>query len=517
MSLLSRISPLFISALLTVAGTLLPVGHAYSQDYYWVRQGAPNSPQYPSAQAACGGNEMVMANATTASCLIRDATGWVYTSYTVIRAGNSCSGSYDASTGYCAPPVQCPGDSTRDPVTNSCVLECQSPLVPNAETSMCEAPPNNCQPGQFMDFDTMQCKWPQDDTCSVIGASWNNNSQACQCGAGKLLVTAGGVSRCMDGGDNSCSSNSPDFKGYGPTGQPVCDASARCLNGGQPGYVGSGDQMSVVCIPPPGDGNGSCNGVQGVMNGVSVCIPNPGDDPDLPNCNGVVGTVGNEKVCIEPADNNSRCKPGETAGYVGVGAEMKFVCVPKGYGPQTCPPGQYIINMEAGGFGCVTASNDPPSGTPGNTAGGKTPGKITGNSTTTTKDGNGNATGSSESDLNLNIEGLFHDAPENNFTEEMNAFGSSALDSAVDVDSITSKFGGRDGAFTSRSSLDNASSFVKAHTIGNAASCSGTMPFLGYEISCSKFENMNRVLGWLVFVTTLVWIYNTLMSKRSEG
>jgi len=323
----------------------------------------------------------------------------------------------------------------------------------------------------------------------------------------------------MAGGDDSCSKSSPDFKGYGPSGNPVCDASARCPNGGTPGRVGQGDQETIVCIPPVGEGEGDsdCNGTSGIKDGVRVCIPKPGTDPDLPDCKGVVGKVGSQKVCIEPATNDSRCKPGETAGYTGVGADMKFICIPKGYGPETCPPGQYVINKDTEGFGCVTASGDNPSNDPTKNAAGKTPGKVTGNATSEKKDANGNTIETTDSTLNLQIDGLFHDAPDNNYKSEIDAFGGEALDSAVDIDTVLAGFGGADGAFTQRSSLDNASSFIKTHTVGNSASCSGSLPFLGYEISCAKFENMNRILGWLLFVTTIIWIYNTLMRKSESG
>lgn len=376
-----------------------------------------------------------------------------------------------------------------------------------------------CGEGQYLDFDTMQCKWPQDDVCSTVGASWDQSANSCKCNTGSILVTAGGVSRCMASSDDSCSPSDPDFKGYGPTGQPVCDGSARCPDGGQPGYVGSGDQMSFVCIPPPGDGEGDddCNGTRGIVDGVSVCIPKPGTDPDLPDCKGVVGKVNGQKVCIEPADNDSRCKPGEISGYVGTGDEMRHICIPKDYGPETCPPGQYIINMESGGFGCVTASGDNPGEEPTKNAAGKTPGKVTGNSTTEKKDGDGNTTESSTSAFDFQIEGLFHDAPENTFKGELDEFGTSALDSTIDVDGVVSEFGGSDGAFTQRNSLDNASAFIKTHTVGNSANCSGALNFLGYNVSCDKFTMYNRIIGWMIFVLTAINIYNTLMRKSDSG
>lgn len=520
MSLLSRISPLFISALLAAAGTLLPVGSASASTvsyYQFIPYGwsQPVGGRFGSRIAACRSY-----NPHPEATYRLQYTDWCYRTIWgneshigyAIQSTETCKPGQVVSGYSCVTPPTCTGDSTLDPVTNTCVLECESPKVPNSQTNTCDVPAPQCEQGQFYDFDSKSCKWPQDDTCSVIGASWNNTSQACQCGAGKLLVTAGGVSRCMAGGDDSCSKDSPDFKGYGPGGKAVCNASARCPNGGTPGHIGSGDQLTVVCIPDvgEGEGDGTCNGTSGIKDGVRVCIPKPGTDPDLPDCKGVVGSFGNQKVCIEPATNDSRCKPGETAGYTGVGAEMKFVCVPKGYGPETCPPGQYIINKETEGFGCVTASNDPPEND------GKKPGTGTSESETTKKDANGNEIGKDKTESKFEIEGLFHDAPANNFKSEMDQFGKSALD-GLNTDTLVGEFSGSDGAFTQRNSLDNASSFIKTHTIGNNASCSGTLPFLGYEVSCSKFENMNRVLGWLLFVVTILWIYNTLMRKSESG
>lgn len=479
-------SPLFTLLFLAAMAGLLPdSAFAIAPTYVWKSSvNASTAPNWPSADSAC--------------------KALYGSSYYASGGGENLKGCYKA------------GVSGSYIGSVSRVALCSSGTF-NPESGMCEVP--GCPPGQYLDFDTNQCKWPQDDVCSTIGASWNNTSGSCQCPTGKLLVTAGGISRCMSSADDSCTKESPDFKGYGPTGQPVCDGSARCPNGGQPGYVGSGDQMSFVCIPPVGEGEGDddCNGQRGVIDGVSVCIPKPGKDPDFPDCRGVVGTVGGQKVCIEPADNDSRCKPGEISGYVGTGDEMRHICIPKDYGPETCPPGQYIINMESGGFGCATASGDNPGEEPTKNAAGKTPGKVTGNSTTEKKDGEGNTTESSTSAFDFQIEGLFHDAPENNFKGEMDEFGTAALDSTIDVDGVVSEFGGSDGAFTQRNSLDNASAFIKTHTVGNSANCSGALNFLGYNVSCDKFTMYNRIIGWMIFVLTAINIYNTLMRKSDSG
>ncbi len=88
---------------------------ASAQEYYWVRKNAPNSPHYPSAKAACGGNELSMSsNPAEATCLVRDMTGWIYTSYAIVRIGDTCSGVYDPDIGSCTIPggQACEGEGT---------------------------------------------------------------------------------------------------------------------------------------------------------------------------------------------------------------------------------------------------------------------------------------------------------------------------------------------------------------------------------------------------------------------
>lgn len=490
-----RISPLLSCALLTCL-CLLP-GYSFASTVtYFVGK---DSVRYATETLACKSH--------SSSYIIRGAnsagTGFycgttTQTVWTLFRNTQNCPLGHTGL--HCNSQLPACPYGTFDPVLNSCPIP----------------PWDNCPAGSSWDYfaEPPRCTFPQDDACGSIGAAWNPAASSCQCPSGSLLVSAAGVSRCMPSGDDSCSSSSPDFKGYGPSGQPVCTGSGRCP-GGTPGYIGDGDQLTFVCVPPVDDNDSSCNGTRGLFNGVSVCIPKPGTDPDLPGCKGVVGTVGNDKVCIEPANNDSRCKPGETAGYVGSGSNMTFTCVPKNYGPQTCPPGQYVINMATQGFGCAKASNDPPSG---NSVGssGKPAGVVTGSSTSTTKDGDGNVKETTTADINLKIDGLFHDAPNDNYQSELEAFGKDALD-GIDVTAITSEFSGRDGAFTDRNSLDAVSSFVKSHTIGNSANCSGTFPFLGYTVSCAKFAKYNQVIGWFIAILTVISIYNTLMRKSESG
>lgn len=88
---------------------------ATAQEYYWVRKNAPNSPHYPSAKAACGGNELSMSsNPAEATCLVRDMDGWIYTSYAIVRVGDTCSGVYDPDIGSCTIPggQTCEGEGT---------------------------------------------------------------------------------------------------------------------------------------------------------------------------------------------------------------------------------------------------------------------------------------------------------------------------------------------------------------------------------------------------------------------
>lgn len=425
------------------------------------------------------------------------------------RSGTSCpSGTtYDSTNGSCVAPT-CPGSGTWNQSTQSCELNCSSPQYADPETWSCITPPS-C-PGGFFDYDSKTCAYAQDDACSSIGATWSPDQNSCVCSGGKTPITSGGVMTCSGlPSQDPCNKDSPDFAGYQGT-TPMCFGKARCPDGGQPGYVGQGDTAQFVCYPAPTN-DPNCNGSVGVVNGEKVCVPSPGKDPDFPDCKGVVGTFNGQKQCIEDATNDSRCAAGETAGYTGTGSNMKFVCIPSNYKPQTCPAGQYVWNTQTGGFGCVTLSSQPPSDA------GKTPGAGSGSSSTTVKDAAGNTTGTEETESEFKIDGLFHDAPTNDYQEKLTAFGADALSKGVDADSLLREFDGQDGAFTERNKLDDLSGFVKTHTIGNNAGCSGNFPFFGYSIQCDKFQTYSRILGWFIFVLTMINIYQLIMAKSESG
>lgn len=410
--------------------------------------------------------------------------------------------------------LDCPYGSTGLYCNTSC----------NAPNTMingkCTAPPPvpTCPPGASYDFDSESCKYPQDDACGSIGASWNPAASSCQCDKPTdLLVTAAGVSRCMAARDDSCTKDSPDFKGYASSGtgagKAICDGRASCPGGGTPGYVGSGDTLTAVCINPDNtDPDSTCDGTKGLLNGVEVCVPKPGKDPDFPDCSGVVGVVNGVKQCIHKPTDHPDCKPGETAGYVGSGSEMNFTCISSDYKPDTCPPGQYITNAATGGFGCATANGQSQD----DKDSGKVPGTATGTGTTTNKDAEGNVIGTEETELELDFTDLLADTPSTDFKKELDNFGQQELD-GINTDDLVDSFSGADGAFTERSSLNQLSSFVKTHTIGNSATCSGTLPFFGMTISCEKFSTYNRIIGWMIFIYTLISIYNTIMRKSESG
>lgn len=362
-----------------------------------------------------------------------------------------------------------------------------------------------------------RCTYPQDDACGAIGAHWDPAASSCQCDSQTdALVTAAGVTRCMKLRDDSCTKDSPDFKGYASSGdsagQAICDGRASCPDGGIPGYVGFGDTMSAICYSNPVADDPKCNGTPGVMNGVKVCVPDPGKDPDFPDCSGVVGSINGVKQCIHKPTDHPGCKPGETAGYVGTGANPQFTCVPADYKPQTCPPGQYVTNSATGGFGCAKADGQSK---PDKDAG-KQPGKTSGTATTDKKDADGNPAGSEETELELDFSQLLQDTPNTDFKKELDAFSDSTLES-VDTDSLVKEFAGSDGAFTERNSLNNLGSFLKSHTIGNSTNCSGTLPFFGRVITCDKFATYNRIIGWMIFIYTLIHIYNVIMRKSESG
>ena len=293
-------------------------------------------------------------------CQYKNTYGnWQNSSSYVWRTGTECPAGteYNTQTGICeAPEPQCPGDSVRQP-DGSCALECEAPQVPNHVTMRCEAPPL-CPEGQYWDFETESCKWPEDDQCPT-GSNWSPSLKDCVCDGDGVLSNAQGFRICMPPAADECTPDSPDFKGYYNGYRPFCSGEARCPPGTTYGAVGKGDHLEHVCVPnqPPEDPE--CpGGSVGNMGGERVCVPKFNqEDPDCPT--GFSGTVNGKKVCQPDPDappEDSDCKPGETPGYVGKGSELKKVCVPEGYGPPTCKAGTYPVNNGNDGFACVPVS-----------------------------------------------------------------------------------------------------------------------------------------------------------------
>lgn len=327
----------------------------------------PNKPH----EAACGGTR---SNGSDAGFI-----------HSVTRYGDGCTAPavFNLQTGACdTPEPQCPGDSVRQS-DGSCALECEAPQVPNHVTMRCEAPPL-CPEGQYWDFETESCKWPEDDQCPT-GSNWSPSLKDCVCDGDGVLSNAQGFRICMPPAADECTPDSPDFKGYYNGYRPFCSGEARCPPGTTYGAVGKGDHLEHVCVPnqPPEDPE--CpGGSVGNMGGERVCVPKFNqEDPDCPT--GFSGTVNGEKVCQPDPDappEDSDCKPGETPGYVGKGDELKKVCVPEGYGPPICKAGTYPVNNGNDGFACVPVS------------GGAGPGGTDNGTKPKPKPGDGNGDGS---------------------------------------------------------------------------------------------------------------------------
>ncbi|MGE8297146.1 MAG: virulence factor TspB C-terminal domain-related protein [Pseudomonas sp.] len=402
-----------ITALFVLLGALFGgVPSAQAEIYYWVVPfPEPADTRYPSAVSACAANHQYYAAIHSASYEKLEhktikVSDTVFTCETLgfnrnpysgqlepygrwsnsaQRHGDSCEGqNYNSQTGMCeAPEPQCPGDSVRQP-DGSCALECEAPQVPNHVTMRCEAP-SLCPEGQYWDFETESCKWPEDDQCPT-GSNWSPSLKDCVCDGDGVLSNAQGFRICMPPAADECTPDSPDFKGYYNGYRPFCSGEARCPPGTTYGAVGKGDQLEHVCIPnqPPEDPE--CPGGSiGNMGGERVCVPKFNqEDPDCPT--GFSGTVNGEKVCQPDPDappEDSDCKPGETPGYVGKGSELKKVCVPEGYGPPTCKAGTYPINNGNDGFACVPVSGGAgPGGTDDGTKPKPKPGTDGGNGNT---------------------------------------------------------------------------------------------------------------------------------------
>lgn len=354
----------------------------------------------------------------------------------------------------------------------------------------CTPIPPTCPVGSSWDWDNNRCSYPQDDACGAVGAQWNPDAQRCDCTAPKVLVVTGDVARCLEPApEQECTPDSPDFSGYGgPVGnvQPICAGRNRCPDGSKPGFAGVGDDVTAVCL---GGEDPNCpDGQGGIWQGKYVCLPQVGQDP--------------------------RCALNETPGYVGTGANKEFTCLPGDYGNKTCPPGQ-VLSFFGGSASCASTSKDTPSTNPDGTP--NKPGKVTGTVTGSGEGGTGTGGGGTgTSELELDFSALIENAPKDNAHKDLVDFGDSVLD-GIDTDSMVGEFAGDDGAFTQRSSLDNAADFIVSRTIGSGANCTGAMPFFDYNISCEKLDNMNRVLGWFIFVSTAFGIFGVLTRPSASG
>lgn len=423
---------------------------------------------------------------------VKQPSGYVYFGTTECPFGNTglqcnteCSSPYSMVGGQCVPP-SCSGDSTWN--GTACALVCQPPSVPNYETNTCNGP-GNCPVGSSWDFDNNRCAYPQDDQCGAHGAQWNPQSQQCDCAEGKVLVINGAISTCMvEAPDQECTADSADFSGYvGYQGvqTAVCAGRNRCPDGSKPGFAGTGDNVTAVCAGAP---DPNCpDGQPGIYQGKYVCLSHPGQDP--------------------------RCALNETPGYVGIGNNKEFQCLPGDYGKKPCPPGQ-VLSFFGGAKSCVVSTGKEtgknPDGTP------QKPGQVAGSVGGSGGDGGNGGAGGDAADVELDFSSFFEGAPRDDFFKDLDEFGDSALE-GIDTDSMVGEFAGDDGAFTQRSSLENAADFVVSRTIGNGASCSGSMPFFGFGVPCEKLAKMNSILGWFIFVGTLYLIFGVLTRPSASG
>lgn len=374
-----------------------------------------------------------------------------------------------------------------------------------------------CPEGKFWDFETESCKYPQDENCPT-GSNWNPASNDCVCDGDGVLSNISGFRMCFPPADGECTKDSPDFVGYYNGLKPFCNGRARCPEGTTLGSVGSGDNVEHVCLPDFGKDPDCPDGQSGVKDGKKVCLPKPGKDPDCPS--GQSGIVAGKKVCLPKPGDPGDCKEGETPGFVGKGDTLEATCVPSNYKPETCPAGSYSVNVKAGGFACVTVANGQKPGTDGGESG---PGKGGSNDPTvvgggTTKDKDGNETG--KFDINMKLpEGLLLDQPTTDYKKETDEFGDSEL-AKLDEQSqtVVDEFIGPDGAFTERAKLDSAQGYLLG-MFGYSTSCSGGAVFWNsprVQVSCDKVAQMKRILGWLLYVTTAMSIFNILTRKNED-
>lgn len=382
-----------------------------------------------------------------------------------------------------------------------------------------EPPDPVCPDGQFWDFETESCKYPEDELCPT-GSNWNATTQDCVCDGAGILSNASGFRICMQPADDSCSSESADFVGYINGTKPYCSGRARCPSGSVPGAVTVNGVSEYVCVPQPQDDPKCPNGTMGNFNGQTVCVPDPNSDPDCPS--GQSGMVNGQKVCIPKPGDPGGCGPGETPGFVGVGADMQPTCVPANYQPETCPAGQYAWNSATDGFACVTIPSTPNVGDDGGPSGPGTGGSGDNTATGSVVTKNPDGTVKETSDIELKLpDGLLQDQPQNNYFKETDEFGDSQLEK-LDSQSaqILSDFNGEDGAFTQRYKLEDASNRLLG-LFGYSSSCAGDLVFYqsakaSVRATCADLEKMRNLFGWFLYVSTLMGIFNVLMQKQEN-
>jgi len=252
-----------------------------------------------------------------------------------IECNVSCPAPNVMSGGQCVapppPPPTCTGDSVLNPATNSCDLTCAAPKIPDPATMTCVTPTPSCGAGQHYDFDEKRCVYPEDDNCPP-GAAYDPAIQKCSCPTGSQLSQFGTTATCLPVGDQSdCSSSSADFMGYSQNpatlGKPLCSGRGRCPDGSKPGYIGAGSDVKLVCAPETGKTPG-CSGYVGNVNGQDVCLEDPKNDSRCKpgETSGSMGSGENmTHVCI-PADFLPKtCPPGQYAYQEG--PDGGFACV----------------------------------------------------------------------------------------------------------------------------------------------------------------------------------------------
>lgn len=513
-----------------VAAALLFSSFSFSSDYSWNGYSSvpaactawiaglpPSSLTYRPAGA-------IVRTSTDAQCYADQVTSTGQNlgqiSIWVSRSGDSCptSTTYNAITGACDAPPPCLGDSVRDS-DGMCVLTCAAGQRANSTTMICES---LCPTGKHWDFETSSCKYPEDDGCPT-GSDWTPEANSCVCAGNAILSNTIGFRVCMPKVSGECTPDSPDFVGMVNGYKPFCSGKARCPEGSRLGTIAkNGGSDQSVCIPDQGDDPKCPGGTAGNFNGDAVCIPKPNEDPDCPS--GQSGMVNGVKKCIPKPGDPGACKAGETPGFVGSGSSANAVCIPSSYKPETCPPGQYVYNVNGGGFGCakLAPSQKPPTkDDPLTTDVDESKKAQQGSSKGTTKDANGNVTGTQDFEIKfpedgLEIKGLLEDQPKTDFFKDSNSFSDSELEKLDEPQKdFLSDVTRGDGSFTERGKLNQATGLI-SNLFGNGSGCSGQLVLGQYKghsfaASCEKLSKMKDLFAWFIYITTVMGIYNVLM------